>query len=154
VSFGEGILAKSGRKPNALFLIFIIIILASLSGCGGGGAGENSLSSWSIPSEPLPPKILSWQPPTRFLDNTPLDPSKDLANFEIYVKGSGGFTETDSPMALVSAVDSGSGRVATTFDLANLGAFLSRGVTYEVALRAVAITGAKSAFSSPATFSF
>jgi hypothetical protein len=140
-------LAKSSRQPIALFSIFIIIILAFLSGCGGGGGGE------SVPLEPLPPKILSWQPPTKFLNNIPLEPSKDLANFEIYIKESGGFTENDSPMALVSAVDSGSGQVATTFNLANLGGFISRGVTYKVALRAVAIDGAKSAFSSPATFS-
>ena len=146
-------MAKSGRQPIALFSIFIIIILAFLSGCGGGGSGETPVSGGSVPLEPIPPKILSWQPPTKFLDNTPLEPSKDLANFEIYIKGSGGFTENDSPMALVSAVDSGSGQVATTFNLANLGAFLSRGVTYKVALRAVAIDGAKSAFSSPATFS-
>ena len=141
-------MTKSGRQPIAHFSIFIIIILTFLSGCGGGGEGG------SVPLESLPPKILSWQPPTKFLNNIPLEPSKDLATFEIYIKGSGGFTENDSPVALVSAVDSGSGQVATTFNLANLGAFLSRGVTYQVALRAVAITGAKSAFSSPATFSF
>jgi hypothetical protein len=143
-------------KSGTCFLAIILIVALSfpLSGCGGGGSAETSSGGVSLPTEPYPARILSWQPPTRFLDNTPLDPFKDLVNFEIYVKGSGGFTETDSPMALVSAVDSGSGQVVTTFDLANLGAFLSRGVTYRVALRAVAITGAKSAFSSPATFSF
>ena len=147
-------MAKSGRQPFVLFSIFIIIILAFLSGCGGGGSGETSVSSGSVPLEPFPARILSWQPPTKFLDDTPLDPAKDLANFELFVKGGGGFTENDTPMALVSAVDPGSGQVATTFNLANLEAFLSRGVTYQVALRAVAISGVKSAFSSPATFSF
>ena len=112
------------------------------------------MSSGSAPLEPIPPKVLSWQPPTKFLDDTPLEPAKDLASFEIYMKGSGGFTENDFPMALVSAVDPGSGQVATTFNLANLEAFISRGVVYQVALRAVAINGAKSAFSSPAAFSF
>ena len=104
--------------------------------------------------EPIPPKVLSWQPPTKFLDDTQLEPAKDLANFEIYIRGDGSFTENDTPMALVSAVDPGSGQVATTFNLSNLEAFISRGVVYQVALRAVAINGAKSAFSSPATFSF
>jgi hypothetical protein len=145
-------MAKSGRCFLAIILIVTFSFL--LSGCGGGGSAETSSGGVSLPTEPFPARILNWQPPTKFLDNTPLDPSKDLANFEIYIKGSGGFTENDSPMALVSAVDSKSGQVATTFDLANLGAFLSRGVAYQVALRAVAITGAKSAFSSPATFSF
>ena len=104
--------------------------------------------------EPFPAKVLSWQPPTKYLDDTPLDPVKDLANFELYIKEGGGFTENDTPMALVSAVDPGTSQVATTFNLANLEAFLSRGVTYQVALRAVAINGAKSAFSTPAAFSF
>jgi hypothetical protein len=139
-------MAESGR----CFLVILLFatVLLPFSGCGGGGS--EGISS----GEQFPEKILSWQPPTKFLDNTPLEPSKDLANFEIYIKGSGGFTENDSPMALVSAVDSGTGQLNTAFNLANLGAYLSRGVVYQVALRAVAITGAKSAFSPPATFSF
>jgi hypothetical protein len=150
--FEEVKLAKSSRQPVAFFSLFILLVF--LSGCGGGGAEENSLSSVSVPLEPNPPKVLSWQPPTKFLDDTPLEPAKDLANFEIYVKGEGGFTEYDTPLALVSAVDPTSGQLNTNFNLANLGAFLSRGVIYQVALRAVAINGAKSGFSSPATFSF
>ena len=108
----------------------------------------------SIPTDPLPPKILSWQPPTTYSDNSPLDPAKDLASIEIYIKGNGAFTENDSPMAFVSAFDKGTGQITTSFNLANLGAFLSRGVIYQVALRSVAINGSKSGFSSPATFSF
>ena len=104
--------------------------------------------------EPLPSKILSWQSPTKYLDDTPLEPARELANIELYIKGGGGFTENDTPTALISAVDPTTGQPNTTFNLANLEAFLSRGVTYQVALRAVAITGVKSAFSSPATFSF
>jgi hypothetical protein len=145
-------LAKTDRQPIALFSVFIILMF--LSGCGGGGSGETFMSSGPAPLEPFPAKVLSWQPPTKYLDDTPLDAAKDLANFEIYVKEDGGFTESDTPMALVSAVDSTSGQLNTNFNLSNLGAFLSRGVTYQVALRAVATTGVKSAFSSPATFSF
>ena len=104
--------------------------------------------------EPFPSKILSWQPPTKYLDDTPLEPARELANIELYIKGGGGFTENDTPTALISAVDPTTGQPNNTFNLANLEAFLSRGVTYQVALRAVAINGAKSAFSSPATFSF
>ena len=57
-------------------------------------------------------------------------------------------------MALVSAVDSATGQPATSFNLANLGPFLSLGVRYQVSLRAVAISGLKSDFSPPAAFSF
>ena len=145
-------MAKSSRQLVVLFSLFII--LAFLSGCGGGGSGETPVSGGPAPLEPFPAKVLSWQPPTKYLDDTPLDPVKDLANFELYIKEGGGFTENDTPMALVSAVDLTSGLLNTNFNLANLGAFLSRGVTYQVALRAVAISGVKSAFSSPATFSF
>ena len=145
-------MAKSSRQLVVLFSLFII--LAFLSGCGGGGSGETPVSGGPAPLEPFPSKILSWQPPTRYLDDTPLEPARELANIELYIKGGGGFTENDTPTALISAVNPTTGQPNTTFNLANLGAFLSRGVTYQVALRAVAINGAKSAFSTPAAFSF
>ena len=140
-------MAKSGRRLSKTFLIYIIV--ATLFGCGGGGPTETSSGS-----ESLPPKILSWQPPTKFVDNSPLDPVKDLSRFEIFVNKDGVFSEADNEMAAVSAADSASGQVATTFNLANLSPFLSKGVTYHVAVRAVTMTGVKSDFSPCATFSF
>ena len=110
-------MAKSGRRLSKTFLIYII--LATLFGCGGGGPTETSSGS-----ESLPPKILSWQPPTKFLDNSPLDPVKDLSRFEIFINKDGVFSEADNEMAAVSAADSASGQVATTFNLANLAPFL------------------------------
>ena len=45
-------------------------------------------------------------------------------------------------------------RFTLAFDLANLGPYLSPGVTYYVSIRAVAIPGLKSGFSAAAAFSF
>ena len=140
-------MAKSGRQLFALFSFFII--LASLFGCGGGGSGETSSGSPS-----LPPKILNWQPPTKFLDSSPIDPARDLGSFEIFINEDNLFSGTDNEMAEVSATDPTTGKVCTSFNLANLAPFLSKGVTYHVAVRAVTMTGVKSDFSPSATFSF
>jgi hypothetical protein len=69
------------------------------------------------------------------------------------VKESGSFSEADTPTAIVSAVDPQTNQVTTSFNLANLGPFLQKGVTYYVSMRAVALDGLKSGFSTPASFS-
>ncbi len=133
---------------NAVAVV-AIIILGILPGCGGGGSASDP-----FPQNPLPTKTLSWNPPTAYTDGTPMNPATELINFEIYVKQGGQFTGTDTPMALVGAVNPSTGQLVTTFNLANLAPYISTGVQYQVALKAVAITGAKSNFSTPATFSF
>ena len=45
-------------------------------------------------------------------------------------------------------------RFTLEFDLANLGPYLSPGVTYYVSIRAVAVAGLISVFSAAAAFSF
>jgi hypothetical protein len=44
--------------------------------------------------------------------------------------------------------------LTTSFNLANLAPYLSKGIAYRVSMRAVAVTGLKSDFSPPASFSF
>lgn len=124
-----------------------IIALAVLAGCGGGGSSSDS-------GPPLPAKNLSWAPPSAYTDGTPLNPLTELDSFEIYVKESGPFTGSDSPMALVGAVNPSTGQLVTTFNLANLSPYIDVGVQYQVCLKAVAISGAKSGFSGTALFSF
>lgn len=126
----------------------MMVVLAILSGCGGGG------TSSSGDGTPLPAKILSWAPPNSYTDSSALNPVTDLDGFEIYVNETGVFSNEDHPNAVVSAVDPQTHTLTTSFNLANLSPYLSKGVVYRVSMRAVAITGLKSDFSPPASFSF
>lgn len=135
------------QKLN-LFLVGILLGL-SLSACGGGGGTETAGGAAS-----LPPKILSWSPPAAYTDGSRLNPGVDLDSFEVHVNTSGSFSDSDPVVAIVRAVDPASGQVTTQFNLANLGSYLSPGVSYKVSLRAVALSGAKSDFSPAASFSF
>jgi hypothetical protein len=126
----------------------MMILLGILSGCGGGG-GDSSSGSGT----PLPAKVLSWAAPDSYTDSTSLNPMTDLDTYEIYVNQSGSFTDSDTPSAIVSAVDTTTHTLTTSFNLANID-HLSMGVVYRVSMRAVAITGLKSNFSPSASFSF
>ena len=57
-------------------------------------------------------------------------------------------------MAAVSAVDPATHILTTSFNLANLAPHVTAGPKYYVSLRAVALTGLKSDFSPPVSFSF
>ena len=125
-----------------------MILLGILSGCGGGGASSSGDGT------PLPAKTLSWAAPESYTDNTSLNPLTDLAEYEIFVNESGSFTDADTPSAVVNAVDTTTHTLTSSFNLANLAPYLSKGISYRVSMRAVAITGLKSDFSPPASFSF
>jgi hypothetical protein len=135
-----------------------MFLLAILSGCGGGGVSSSSDGGGEVITTgggtALPAKVLSWAAPESYTDSTSLNPMTDLAEYEIYVNESGSFGNTDTPKAIVSAVDTTTHTLTTSFNLANLGQYLSPGVTYRVSMRAVAITGLKSDFSPAASFSF
>jgi len=136
------------RRGWALALAVVIIHgLGVISGCGGGGSSADGGTT-------LPPKTLIWTPPESYTDGTPLDPMRDLDGYEIYVNESGIFTDGDAPRAFVGAVDTQSQMLITSFNLANLGPYLSTGVVYHVSMRAVAFTGIRSDFSPSASFSF
>ena len=124
-----------------------ILLLGILSGCGGGGASSSDGGT-------LPAKTLSWAAPEAYTDNTTLNPMTDLDGFEIYVNESGSFSDGDTPSAVVSAVDPTTHTLTSSFNLANLAPYLSKGISYRVSMRAVAVTGLKSDFSPPASFSF
>lgn len=127
----------------------IVIAFVFLAGCGGGGGSSSEGETTTFPA-----KILNWSPPSQYTDGSNLNPETDLDSFEIYINEDGLFSDNDNEMAAVSAKDPGSGQVNTSFNLANLAPFLTQGVTYHVSVRAVAITGLKSEFSSSAAFSF
>jgi hypothetical protein len=127
-----------------------MILLGILSGCGGGGGATAS----STDGTPLPTKTLSWSAPQSYTDNTSLNPLTDLDGFEIYVNESGSFADADTPNAVLSAVDPATHTLTTSFNLADLAPYLSKGIAYRVSMRAVAVTGLKSDFSPTASFSF
>jgi len=132
-------MAKTDRQLLALLSLFLI--LAAFLGCGSEG-------------ELLPAKMVSWNPPATYQDGSSLNPATDLDSYEIYVKEAPNFADTDNEMAALSATDRATGQVCTSFNLANLSPFISKGVTYHVSIRAVAKNGLKSGFSPSAPFSF
>ena len=102
----------------------------------------------------LPARTLSWEPPTSYIDATPMNPVTELDQFEIYVNETGTFTDKDVPTASLGAVDKQTRTITTSFNLANLSPHVTAGPKYYVSLRAVALTGLKSDFSPPVSFSF
>jgi len=76
-----------------------------------------------------------------------MNPARDLAWYEIYIRQDGSFDPDDKVFATVSPTE-------TTFDLANLAPLLDPGVQYYVSMRSVGLQGMKSAFSSSHSFSF
>jgi hypothetical protein len=136
-------MAKTDRQLLALLSLFLI--LTAFIGCGSEESGGSAL---------LPAKMLSWSPPATYQDGSSLNPATELDNYEIYVKEVPNFADTDNEMAALSATDKATGQVCTSFNLANLSPFISKGVTYHVSIRAVAKNGLKSGFSPSAAFSF
>lgn len=119
----------------------------SLFGCGGGGGGGEGAGSG-------PARTLSWDPPTAFTDNTPLNPAADLDVFEIYVNETGTFSPSDTADAAVNAYEPGTGSVNTTFNLALLPHSAQDNTLYYVSVRCVAKSGLKSDFSMTASFRY
>jgi hypothetical protein len=144
----------SAAFRRTIFLA-LIAAMATFVGCGGGGSSSDSATTPQADSgTALPARTLSWEPPTSYVDNSTMNPVTDLDRFEIHVNETGTFTDADPAMAAVSAVDSATHSLTTSFNLANIGPPLTVGPRYYVSLRAVALTGLKSDFSPPVPFSF
>lgn len=99
------------------------------------------------------PTVLSWTPPQSFVDQTPLDPARDLSHYEIHISNSTDFSGPDVTEATVSAFDPATGKPVTEFNLANLSPYLAPSVPYYVSMRSVSNTGVKSDYSPSASFS-
>ena len=135
-------------------MIALGLMIATFIGCGGGDGSSSSEGTPPPAGAPLPARVLSWEAPTSYVDATAMDPVTDLDRFEIHVNETGTFADTDPPVAAVSAVDSATHTLTTSFNLANLSPHVTMGPKYYVSLRAVAITGLKSDYSPPVSFSF
>ncbi len=144
-----------GRKSVRMICLAIPVIIAVvLSGCGKNG-GTAPSGATSPPTPPPAPtgKVLSWDPPTLYTDNSILDPGTELVRLEFYVNTSGTFSATDTPRGSVPAVDPGTGLFRSSMALDNLGPFPA-GHQYYIAMRVEATGGAKSGFSAPVVVSF
>jgi len=127
------------RQRHELILMALAVLGALFTACSGGG----SSSALSVQG-----KTVYWAAPQFFADNnTPLVPSRDLQGFEIYIRQDPSFGPADSPVATASALDN-------TYNLANVSPPLSKGVTYYVSLRTVAVDGVKSDLCTPVSFSY
>lgn len=145
-------------RTRKILVLPLIAVLAIFSGCGGGDSSPSESSSSTDSGNPpvaaLPARTLSWESPTSYVDATPMNPVTELDQFEIYVNETGAFTDKDVPTAALGAVDPQTRTIASSFNLANLSPLVAAGPKYYVSLRAVALTGLKSDFSPPVSFSF
>lgn len=143
-------MARHGLLRAAAMAAAIGILVA---GCGGGGEETQSQSQSVGPQAPT----LAWDPPQTYVDDSPMDPYRELDYYEFYVSSDPDFTDGDTAVAQVAAVTNVLRPDGTTyqqeltseFPLANLVPFTQPGVVYYVSIRSVAASGLKSAFSAP-----
>lgn len=124
-----------------------------VAGCGGGADGESSIS------QPIGPQTqtLAWDPPQTYIDNSQMDPYRELDYYEFYVGSDPNFTDNDAPVAQVAAVanilnpdgHSYTQVLTNEFSLGNLLPFTQPGAVHYLSIRAVGIDGLKSGFSAP-----
>jgi len=90
-------------------------------------------------------------------DGTPINPVRDIDHYEFFLRTDENFTDSDFPVAQVSAVTDvfdqngifQSRGPTADFPLENLLPFVERGKRYYVAIKAVGIDGLKSGFMPP-----
>ena len=136
-------------------LLFALSFLLGglLIGCGGGDEKTQSQSTGTG----SPTSTLAWDPPQTYIDNTPLDPYRDLDYYEFYVSSDTNFTENDVPVAQVAAVSnvlatdghSYTQTLTKEFLLATLLPFTQPGGVCYISIRSVGVDGLKSNFSAP-----
>lgn len=132
------------RPAWARFLgILVVLAVAASAGCGGGGAEGEA----AVPLPGVPASLLTWDPPTTYVDSTPLDPYLELDHYEFYIRDDVDFTDADLHIAEVRAVDNQA--LVVEFNLDNLLPFVPPGPRGYLSIRAVGIDGTKSPFSPP-----
>ena len=150
---------------HVLLLSFVATGLLA-SGCGGSGGGSVEGGTPSVPPANVPPAgpvtILTWEPPAKFADNTPIDPYRDIDHYEVYAREDTNFTNTDLPVMVIPALTSiDSTHAQSTGDIKNgrkplseftleyLNPHVSKATPQYVSLKVVGVDGQKSAFTPP-----
>ena len=146
-------------KRFCLLIALTAAMSVLVAGCGGGGDGDGASSS----SQPIGPQTqtLAWDPPQTYIDNTLMDPYRELDYYEFYVAGDPNFTDNDAPVAQVAAVtnvllpdgQTYQQMLTSEFELGNLVPFAQPGTVYYISIRSVAVDGLKSDFSAPVVWS-
>jgi hypothetical protein len=142
------------KKTSSILLALLGATL--LIGCGGGGGGSSSSST--VPASG-PVSLLSWAAPATFADNVSMDPYNDLDYYELYVREDANFTESDLPVAQLSAVADVASSDGSTMVRALVTEFalellpnVPAGNRLYVSIKAVGIDRQRSAFMAPVTW--
>ena len=139
---------KNLRTAKAL--VGSLIVAAFFAACGGAGVDATETTTSYMKSSCM----LSWDAPEMTVNNETINPYDDLYNYELYVSNTPSFSDTDTPVAFVSAVEDGDGgakKLVTEFDLALLNIDDASSTLY-VSLRVVGVDGQKSDFMAPVTW--
>jgi len=135
-------------------LIGSLILAVCLVNYGGGGAKAANSASSSYNSS----YMLSWDVPLRTVNNKTINPYEDLYQYELYVSATASFSDSDTPVAFVFAVEENlskdgtvSKKLISEFDLAFLNLNDSSSTLY-VSLRVVGFDSQKSGFMEPVTW--
>jgi len=131
------------------------------SGCGGGGGGSTGGEAQGVPPAG-PVTVLTWEPPTTFADNEPMDPYRDIDHYEVYAREDANFIDSDLPAMVIPAMTSvdstqtpstggknNGNKLLSEFTLENLNPHVSKASRQYVSLKAVGVDGQKSAFTPP-----
>ena len=117
-------------KPRLLILLALICVA-----CGGDSS-----------TAPVVHQTLVWTQPAQFADNTPLDPQRDIYEYEIHLSQNGGDWSPDTLRAVLQGVDN-NGQVAHSFNLGLLPGAWDNGSF--VSVRSIGMTGAASDYGIP-----
>ncbi len=131
---------------------FAVLTSFLFIGCGGGGEGASSSQSIGPQTQ-----TLTWDPPQTYIDNSLMDPYRELDYYEFYIGSDPTFSDNEAPVAQVAAVTnilnpdghSYTQTLTNEFSLGNLLPFTQRGTVYYLSIRAVGIDGLRSGFSAP-----
>jgi hypothetical protein len=125
-----------GTKGKVGTVLAAVLLSAALAACGGGGGASTSDGGAATASFSL-----QWEAPRTYVDNTPLDPSRSIDRYEVFVTEEAAVHPEDQPIACVSGsvLEGVVAKPVTSFDLHNLSGYLAPGGVYYVSVRAVAV---------------